>query len=85
MATQSSNLFLSSLSRTNQDLLVSRSAPVDLALNTVLYEEEVTPRYAYFLTSGLASVVTPMSNGESVEVGFIGQEGVVAEFEELAL
>lgn len=77
MATQSSNLFLSSLSRTNQDLLVSRSAPVDLALNTVLYEEEVTPRYAYFLTSGLASVVTPMSNGESVEVGFIGQEGVV--------
>lgn len=77
MASQDSNLFLTSLSRTNQDLLVSRSTHVDLALHTVLYEEEVKPRYAYFLTSGLASVVTPMSNGESVEVGFIGHEGVV--------
>ncbi|MDP9049377.1 MAG: Crp/Fnr family transcriptional regulator [Acidobacteriota bacterium] len=43
----------------------------------MLYEENRTPRYAYFLTSGLASIVTPMSNGESVEVGFIGHEGVV--------
>jgi CRP-like cAMP-binding protein len=77
MASHDSNLFLSSLSQTNQDLLVSRSSPVDLALHTVLYEEEVKPRHAYFLTSGLASVVTPMSNGESVEVGFIGHEGVV--------
>jgi len=77
MASQGSNLFLSSLSRANHDLLVSRSTPVDLALHTVLYEEEVTPRYAYFLTCGLASIITPMSNGESVEVGFIGHEGVV--------
>ena len=43
----------------------------------ILYEEESVPRYAYFLTSGLASVVTRMSDGKSAEVGFIGHEGVV--------
>ncbi len=77
MADQSSNFFLSSLSQENYGWLVSRSTQIDLPLHTVLYEEEVPPRYAYFLTLGLASMVTPMSNGESVEVGFIGHEGVV--------
>jgi CRP-like cAMP-binding protein len=77
MASQDSNLFLSSLSQSSHDLLGSRSTPVELPLHTPLYEQEVTPRYAYFLTSGLASLVTPMSNGESVEVGVIGHEGVV--------
>jgi CRP-like cAMP-binding protein len=77
MAGQSSNLFLSSLSGTNYDWLFTRSTEVELPLHSILYEEEVVPRYAYFLTQGLASVVTPMSNGDSVEVGFIGHEGVV--------
>jgi CRP-like cAMP-binding protein len=77
MTGQSSNLFLSSLSPSNYDWLASRSTPVELQLHTLLYEEETSLRYAYFLTLGLASIVTPMSNGESVEVGFIGHEGVV--------
>jgi len=77
MASPDSNRFLSTLSQSSRDLLVSRSTQVDLLLHAVLYEQETTPRYAYFLTSGLASIVTPMSNGESVEVGFIGHEGIV--------
>lgn len=77
MASQSKNLFLSSLSRLNYDWLASRSTEVELPLHAILYEEGVSPRHAYFLTVGLASIVTPMSNGESVEVGFIGHEGVV--------
>jgi CRP-like cAMP-binding protein len=77
MASQSKNLFLASLSRSNHDWLASRSTQVELPLHAILYEEEVPPRFAYFLTAGLASIVTPMSNGESVEVGFIGHEGVV--------
>jgi CRP-like cAMP-binding protein len=77
MASQSKNLFLSSLSRSDFDWLASRSTQVELPVHSMLYEEEVLPRYAYFLTGGLASIVTPMSNGESVEVGFIGHEGVV--------
>lgn len=77
MADQSSNLFLSSLSSANYEWLVSHSTQVELPVHTILYEEEAVPRHAYFLTQGLASVVTQMSNGESVEVGFIGHEGVV--------
>src|SRR5580704_9268448 len=77
MASQSKNLFLSTLSRSNYEWLASRSTAVELPLHTTLYEEGVPPRYAFLLTSGLASIVTPMSNGESVEVGFIGHEGVV--------
>jgi CRP-like cAMP-binding protein len=77
MASQGSNLFLSSLSSANYEWLVTRTTEVELPLHTILYEEETSPRYAYFLTLGLASVVTTMCNGESVEVGFIGHEGVV--------
>lgn len=77
MATQGSNLFLSALSAASRGLLLSRSTQVDLPLSAVLYEQEITPRYAYFLTTGLASMVMPMSDGNSVEVGFIGHEGVV--------
>ncbi len=77
MDSQTTNLFLSSLSPANYEILASGSTSVELPLHTVLYEEERTPRYAYFLTVGLASTVTPMSNGESVEVGFTGHEGVV--------
>jgi CRP-like cAMP-binding protein len=74
---QNTNLFLASLSPADYQTLISLSTPVELPLHMVLYEEDRTPRNAYFLTSGLASVVTPMSNGESVEVGLIGHEGVV--------
>jgi CRP-like cAMP-binding protein len=43
----------------------------------VLYNSGPAPSHAFFLTSGLASVVTPMVNGEVAEVGFIGHEGMV--------
>ena len=77
MPVQISNLFLSGLSPESRESLVSQSVAVELPLHTVLYEAGGDPRHAYFLTSGLASVVTPMSNGEVAEVGFIGHEGVV--------
>jgi CRP-like cAMP-binding protein len=51
-----------------------------LPLRTVLYEANEMPTHAYFLTSGLASVVTSMSDGATAEVSFIGREGVVGAF-----
>jgi CRP-like cAMP-binding protein len=77
MPTQPSNLFLSGLSPEARDALVSRCTPLELPLHTVLYDSGTVPRYSYFLTSGLASVVTPMPNGEVAEVAFIGSEGIV--------
>jgi CRP-like cAMP-binding protein len=77
MPAQISNLFLSGLSRESRESLVSRSIAVELPLHTQLYDCGCDPSSAYFLTSGLASIVTPMSNGDIPEVGFIGREGIV--------
>jgi CRP-like cAMP-binding protein len=77
MTSQNKNFFLSGLSPSTRASLLSRSIDLKLSVHTVLYEEGCVPRYAYFLTCGLASVVTPMSNGASAEMDIIGREGVV--------
>jgi CRP-like cAMP-binding protein len=53
---------------------------VDLPLRKSLYEPGIVPMYAYFMTSGIASVVALMENGGMAEVGLIGREGVVGSF-----
>jgi CRP-like cAMP-binding protein len=75
-----SNLFLSALSPGSRDLLVSRSTAIPLPLRTTLYEVNGTPSYAYFMTSGVASIVVTMVDGETSEIGFIGREGIVGAF-----
>lgn len=60
---------------------IARLAPhltfLDLAVNHTLQEpnEEIT--HAYFLESGLASVVVEMETGSTVETGITGKEGLV--------
>ncbi len=71
------NLLLNALSPVSRDTLLARAQPVDLPLRTVLYQPGVEPRYAYFLTTGIASVVTSSFEGGAVEVGVIGSEGLV--------
>jgi CRP-like cAMP-binding protein len=71
------NLFLDSLTAEVREALLKQCIAVDLPLRTSLYEAENVPSYAYFLTSGIASVVTSMEDGTSAEVGLIGREGVV--------
>ena len=71
------NLLLSSLSASGRELLLSRGTMVPLPLKTVLYEADETPRYAYFITSGMASVVTTMEDGATAEVGIVGCEGLI--------
>jgi CRP-like cAMP-binding protein len=50
--------------------------PVTLKLRAQLLDGKA-PGYAYFLEEGLASVVLPMKDGGTVEVGVIGIDGVV--------
>jgi CRP-like cAMP-binding protein len=77
MRSQDQNLFLSGLSQESEYLLASHSVTVPLPLQTVLYVANIAPRFAYFLRSGIASVVVSMANGETAEVGMIGREGIV--------
>lgn len=80
MPPQSANLFLNSLSSNSRESLLNRCVEVDLPLRKSLYEAETTPNYAYFITSGIASVVTAMQDGGTAEVGLIGREGIVGSF-----
>lgn len=77
MSAISRNLLLAALTPGARESLLSASTEVDLPLRTMLYEAEVTPQYGYFITSGIASVVTEMPDGATAEVGLIGREGLV--------
>jgi CRP-like cAMP-binding protein len=80
MSHENNNLFLSSLSSSARERLISASTRVELPLRTPLYDAGETPKYAYFITSGIASIVTAMPDGATAEVGLIGQEGLVGSF-----
>jgi len=77
MSSARENRFLSAVDPESRKFLLDRSTPVELPLRAVLYEAERTPNFAYFITSGIASVVNAMADGESAEVGVIGFEGIV--------
>jgi CRP-like cAMP-binding protein len=57
--------------------LFSKLEFVRLKTHHVLHEARRSVRSVYFVNSGLASVVSVLTNGRSVEVGLIGKEGFV--------
>jgi CRP-like cAMP-binding protein len=50
---------------------------VDMNLRDVLNETAKPIEFCYFVNSGLASILTVMKSGKSVEVGLAGKEGFV--------
>lgn len=73
----SSNMLLAALSPKNYQHLTGYCTPVVLPIKSELYVAHELPQYAYLMTSGLASVVTTTSDGQSPEVGMVGREGIV--------
>jgi CRP-like cAMP-binding protein len=71
------NRFLCSLSGSNRDRLMSRATLIPLTAKQVLYRAEETPPYCYFIEAGINSVVASMPDGDTAEVGIIGNEGGV--------
>jgi CRP-like cAMP-binding protein len=63
-----------------RSFLLSKLEPITLPTGTVLYEAETVPKYAHFMTSGIASVVANMADGSCAEVGIWGMEGLVESF-----
>ncbi len=80
MSVPTGNQFLDSLSPASREPLLNHCVEVDLPLKKSLYESDSVPRYGYFLTSGIASVITAMDDGGTAEVGLIGREGLVGSF-----
>jgi CRP-like cAMP-binding protein len=77
LAPERSNLIINALPAALKSSLIARLQPVDLPVSTVLTKPGQTPLFAHFMTSGMASVVTFMSDGVGAEVGVIGREGLV--------
>jgi CRP-like cAMP-binding protein len=75
-----SNLLFATLSPSYREYLLAKLKPVSLPVRTVLYEPDEVPKYAHFMTSGIASIVSSMSDGASAEVGVWGREGLVESF-----
>jgi CRP-like cAMP-binding protein len=71
------NLLLDAISLELRQAILAACKPVDLPVRAMLHEQSEMPTYAYFLCSGVASVVVSMQEGGSAEVGLIGREGLV--------
>jgi CRP-like cAMP-binding protein len=50
---------------------------IDLPLRKSLQAAKQKERYAYFVEEGMASIVSTMADGSSVEVGAVGRDGLV--------
>jgi CRP-like cAMP-binding protein len=71
-----SNVLIDTLPIDKQRKLITQMRRVPIPARTSLYEPGDTPKYVHFLTSGIASIVTSMSDGSTTEVGTVGREGL---------
>jgi CRP-like cAMP-binding protein len=77
MVREYSNAILDALPSEYRQSLLARMEPISLPIETMLCRPGERPEYAHFMTSGIASVVTFMSNGHGAEVQLVGREGLV--------
>jgi CRP-like cAMP-binding protein len=71
------NRVLACLPKDEIKRLAPHLEPVTLQVNDTLIEAGQDVSAAYFLEEGMCSLVVEMKNGDTIEVGVIGKEGVV--------
>jgi CRP-like cAMP-binding protein len=71
------NQILLALPRDECAVIFSKLEFVSLPVRSLLHEPGVPIKYAFFMNDGLASILTVVANGKSVEVGLCGKEGFV--------
>ena len=72
------NSILLGLPAQEYDLLSPQLTFLEMRTHDVLQESEQIIRYAYFIESGLESILSIMDEGKTVEVGLFGKEGCTA-------
>jgi CRP-like cAMP-binding protein len=80
MSRGSTNRLLQSLNLKSRQAVIARSKLVDLAVRQTLSEAGGIPESAFFPLSGFASEVVQMADGEFVEIGLVGNEGVTGSY-----
>jgi CRP-like cAMP-binding protein len=71
------NLLLAALPQPLRRRLLARFEPVELHLSEVLCRAGEHMRYAYFPTHSLISLIAPLDGHTGLEVGLVGDEGMV--------
>jgi CRP-like cAMP-binding protein len=71
------NQILAGLPREKYPVLFSNLRPVSLNAHEVLYCAEDEIRCAYFIASAMASLMSITTEGNSIEVGNVGNEGII--------
>ncbi|HEY9285444.1 MAG TPA: Crp/Fnr family transcriptional regulator [Pyrinomonadaceae bacterium] len=69
------NRILAALPREEYERLAPRMQPCAFEQGDSIYEPNEPIEHAYFPLGGMVSVLTPMQDGSSVEVGVVGREG----------
>jgi CRP-like cAMP-binding protein len=73
----SQNQLLAALSEAAREELFSHLTKVSISLGEVLHRAEEEIKYVYFPESCVISMLATMDNGSTVEVGVIGNEGML--------
>jgi CRP-like cAMP-binding protein len=72
-----SNRLLSSLPSNDRNRLLANCESVELTFSEVLYRADELISHIYFPTGGFISLVTPIDGKANLEVGLIGNEGML--------
>jgi CRP-like cAMP-binding protein len=71
------NLLLAALSAADRLRLLGNQAPVDLSLSRTISESGDRIRHVYFPTDGFISLITPGVGRAQLEIGLVGNEGML--------
>src|SRR4051812_37948560 len=78
--TTTKNAILTRLSHESLDSLRPHLKGLDLEVKKVIYEPYEKIQHVYFVEAGMISVVSIMKDGDGIEVGTIGHEGMAGGF-----
>lgn len=73
----SENRILAALPRKSAERLAANLETVDLLPGAVIGHADAPLEFAYFVHRGLVSLVKTLEDGQSIEVGTVGTEGIV--------
>jgi len=72
-----SNRLLTALPRQEQQQLLARCEQVELRFADVLYNPGTRVRHVFFPTEGFISLITPIDGHAGLEIGLVGDEGML--------